>query len=264
MADPFSIAAGVVGLIATAAQAAKLKVLLDSVQGPPPIVTTISQEIHLLCDLLRDLSTTIDTHPIFGDKQSPAPSQSLSTIKRLLKKCRQTLDAVWAEVKPLLPKHGPPEGKRRRLTLDWHNYMDRLVQLNQELVSCKADVSNAYPIANLLATNIGNTMIREGFMKLEARLAYRGVTVDVCAEAGTQLASTHNAVQQFVDTAELAVKRQRYLGTPSQAQEKPSDTALSRSLHVHKSMNQHKCQAEARQDMCHRRNAKPGMPDYRR
>lgn len=156
MADPFSIAAGIIGVIATAAQAAKrLKVLLDSVQGPSPIVTTISQETHLLCDLLRDLSTTIDTIPIFGDKQSPVPCQSLSTIKRLLKKSRRTLDAVCAEVNPLLLKHGPPEGKRWRFTLDWHKHTDRLVQLSQELVLCKADVSNAYAIANVLATNIG-------------------------------------------------------------------------------------------------------------
>jgi len=60
-----------------------------------------------------------------------------------------------AEGNPLLLKRGPPEGKRWRLTLHWHRHKDRLVQLNQELGSCKADVSNAYAIVNLLATNLG-------------------------------------------------------------------------------------------------------------
>ena len=39
MADPFSVAVGVVSVITAAQVAERLKILLDSVQGPPLIIT---------------------------------------------------------------------------------------------------------------------------------------------------------------------------------------------------------------------------------
>lgn len=71
------------------------------------------------------------------------------------------------------------------------------------------------------------------------------------------------AVQQFVDSAELAAKTQPYFETSPQAQGETFDTALSTSLHVHKSTNQRKRQAKAQQDGRASGNTRPILSDCR-
>jgi hypothetical protein len=146
MADPFGIAAGVLGIaISTLHVARKLKELIDGIQGAPEAVKALSKDLHALQGVLEALNS------LLGDSrftEARLCAEAMPALEPHLQNCTTTLDSIFVAI----ARHTKPSGDPKKSKWSgfiWAFREKEILTLQNRLTTYKMSLDLAISVANL-------------------------------------------------------------------------------------------------------------------
>lgn len=196
--DPFSIVAGVLGIVSVAAQSSKsLCELIDTVRSAPSEVKNISRDTHAFYNILFSLESSLKDSKVTA---AIADDESLITLlanlSEPLKNCTNILGQLMVKIQGFIR---PLDGERKRFSsndLKWWMGKKEILELTSRVDATKATLNTGLTavgtLCNIKLVAVGNSVprkpIRRGSGDTDAGFALRRYVEEI--ETTSQYASS--------------------------------------------------------------------------
>ena len=157
MTDPFSVVAGVVGIVGVAlSNTRQVYDFIEGIKGAPETVTTLSGDLDSLANILQQLSDL-----------TKDPSQALFVVplKGSLERCIAALNQLELCIKPYVERLQTGKSKWKRFA--WNFKEKEVAALQVRLGSCRENLQLAILLGVMTQQASGSKDIRANFQKLQ-------------------------------------------------------------------------------------------------
>lgn len=172
MADPFSIAAGIIGVAAaTVHTARRLKEFLDSIKETPEAVKSISIELGVLQYSLTALEELLRSgDDLFEVARTDEGRRCITSLTMILTQCQHTFNSIHSMMMPFTEKRDGSKDLRWKAAVNWIGRKETLDLLKRELVSAKMTLDLAFTFAACLMSRAGISQLQTQFTQLNTRM----------------------------------------------------------------------------------------------
>ena len=142
MADPLSVVAGIVGVLAfTASTARSLTTLTAAVRDAPNDIVDLRLELQNLSALIQSAHDVVSKHPMRPDDAPLA-----ETVRDCLEHCQVIMQSIQSQLKQFLSKSGGRRSPMR--VISWTMRKSEIRSLRVRLGDSKASLQLAITVLN--------------------------------------------------------------------------------------------------------------------
>jgi hypothetical protein len=157
MTDPFSVVAGVVGIVGVAlSNTRQVYDFIVGIKGAPETVTTLSGDLDSLADILQQLSDLT---------QDPSQALFIVPLQESLVRCVIALCRLESSIKPYV--EGLQNGKSKWKRFAWNFKEKEVAALQARLGSCKENLQLAILLGVMTQQASSSKDIRANFQRLQ-------------------------------------------------------------------------------------------------
>ena len=157
MTDPFSVVAGVVGIIGVAlSNTRQVYDFIVGIKGAPETVTTLSGDLDSLASILQQLSDLA---------QDPSQALFIVPLKGSLERCITALNQLELSIKPYV--EGLQNGRSKWKRFAWNFKEKEVAALQVRLGSCKDNLQLAILLGVMTQQASSSDDIRANFQRLQ-------------------------------------------------------------------------------------------------
>jgi hypothetical protein len=172
MTDPFSVVAGVVGIVGVAlSNTRQVYDFIVGIKGAPETVTTLSGDLDSLANILQHLSDLT---------QDPSQALFIVPLKGSLERCITALNQLEFSIKPYV--EGLQNGRSKWKRFAWNFKEKEVAALQIRLGSCRENLQLAILLGVMTQQASGSKDIRANFQKLQLAADGDGWSVAGCHE----------------------------------------------------------------------------------
>ena len=157
MTDPFSVVAGVVGIVGVAlSNTRQVYDFIVGIKGAPETVTTLSGDLDSLANILQQLSDLT---------QDPSQALFIVPLKGSLERCITALNQLELSIKPYVERLRSGRSKWKRFA--WNFKEKEVAALQVRLGSCRENLQLAILLGVMTQQASSSNDIRANFQRLQ-------------------------------------------------------------------------------------------------
>ena len=157
MTDPFSVVAGVVGIVGVAlSNTRQVYDFIVGIKGAPETVTAFSGDLDSLANILQQISDLT---------QDPSQALFIVPLKGSLERCITALNQLELSIKPYV--EGLQNGRSKWKRFAWNFKEKEVAALQLRLGSCKENLQLAILLGVMTQQASGSKDIRANFQRLQ-------------------------------------------------------------------------------------------------